>query len=770
MKFNNIKKAAMLLMMTVGLTTACEENMEPQSYMPTLMSNTVQEADVTRFEASLSGTVVANANSTTDYEVFFLFSKGATLSDAEEVEAIKEGSEGRYTCQLSGLTLGTSYSFCIAARSGSSVAHGEIISFRTLESTPPVLTATLGDAPTEYSVALSSSVTDNGGANISEWGFVYKVYSSGIAEPTTHDKKRVIRQDEESLSGLIEDLQANTEYIARAYATNKAGTGYGEAFRFTTETLKIPQLTCESNGVTAFTADLTANITTDCGFAVSEYGFCYSEETLVPTIENLKIVIGNSGNIKTFNHILDNLEPNTKFYLRAYAINEKGTGYSDIVEFTTEKKQEVTLAMPTVENVKETTASLKSSVTIPEGEEIEILEKGICYSLFTTRPTTGDDSSKDTSDGTAIAIDLNDLSEGATYYATAYAVTRDGTFYSDAVQFTLSRTTTATVKVVKISNVGETTATINAKIEKDGGREVTEKGICWSKSVSTPTLENCLGSLKSDATTNEFSINMSNLEKGQKYYVRAYATNKNGTAYSYAEEFTTAIVKEPEVVNLAVKAYDDHATATAVLSDNGGMAIKEQGFLISTTVANPDLNTEGVIKVTSALTESQLQAELTGLTYRTLYYIRAYASNEKGTGYSQAKAFRTSSTTTPSTTVSVPDSTVYDRTAIMYGKLTHDGGDGSEELDVTEVGFCWSENTSQPTLDNCNGMVKATLNEDNTFTITATGLNAYTYYYIRAYAKNKNGVGYSSYTTLRTKQTNPDGNDNPLPGTEENNQ
>ena len=158
------------------------------------------------------------------------------------------------------------------------------------------------------------------------------------------------------------------------------------------------------------------------------------------------------------------------------------------------------------------------------------------------------------------------------------------------------------------------------------------------------------------------------------------------------------------------------------------------------------------------------------MTYRTLYYIRAYASNEKGTGYSQAKAFRTSSTTTPSTSVSVPDSTVYDRTAIMYGKLTHDGGDGSEELDVTEVGFCWSENTYQPTLDNCSGMVKVTLNEDNTFTITATGLKAYTYYYVRAYAKNKNGVGYSPYTTLQTKQTNPGDSDNPLPGTEENNQ
>ncbi|MBO4985534.1 MAG: fibronectin type III domain-containing protein [Bacteroides sp.] len=763
-----ITKIALLLLMTVGLTTGCEENNEPQSYMPTLVSNTVQEADVTRFEASLSGTVVANANSTTDYEVFFLFSKGATLSDATEMEATPDNSsEGRYTCYLSGLQLGTSYSFCIAARSGGSVAQGEVISFKTLESAIPTLNSTRGDAPTETSVTLSSDITDDGGSTINEWGFVYKVYTDGVSEPTIYDKKRVVRQDEESLTALIEGLQANTQYVARAYATNKAGTGYGEAIYFTTEQLKIPQLTCESSNITAFAASVAANITTDCGFKVTEYGFCYSEESLVPTTENLKITMGTDGNTASFQKTIDNLEPNTKFYLRAYAINEKGTGYSNIVEFTTEKKQEVTLTIPTTTNLDVTSVTLASSITIPEGEEIAITEKGICYSMFATRPTTGDSKASDSSEGEAISVSLSNLSEGATYYATAYAVTRDGTFYSDPIQFTLNRTTTATLKIASISNVGETSATINASISSDGGREVTARGICWSKSLSTPTLDNCDGSIASEATTADFAVNLSNLEKGQKYYVRAYATNKNGTAYSYAEEFTTALTKEPEVVNLSVTAYDDHASVGAVISDNGGLEITERGFLISTSIVNPEVGAEGVTKIVSTSTESNFTAELTGLTYRTLYYIRAYATNSKGTGYGQASTFRTSSTTTPSTSISVPDSTVYSTSAIMYGKVNADGGDGSEVLTISEVGFCWSESTSEPTLENCDGFVTGTLNSDNSFTVNASGLKAYTYYYVRAYAINKNGAGYSSYTTLRTKQTDPGSNDNPLPGTEE---
>ena len=57
--------------------------------------------------------------------------------------------------------------------------------------------------------------------------------------------------------------------------------------------------------------------------------------------------------------------------------------------------------------------------------------------------------------------------------------------------------------------------------------------------------------------------------------------------------------------------------------------------------------------------------------------------------------------------------------------------------------------------------MKATLDkESKTFTVNLTGLKAYTYYYVRAYAKNKNGVGYSYYTTFRTERTTPGGDDN----------
>ena len=354
------------------------------------------------------------------------------------------------------------------------------------------------------------------------------------------------------------------------------------------------------------------------------------------------------------------------------------------------------------------------------------------------------------------------MNEGASYYATAYAVTRDGTFYSEATLFTLGRTYEPTVTISEITGIGETEATVKAGITTDGGREVTEKGICWSSTSSTPTLDD--SSMKDESTGNNISLKLTSLEKGQKYYVRAYAKNVNGTGYSPAFEFTTALTKAPEVVNMEMTAiHDDHSTAQAVISDKGGLEITERGFVYSTTVVSPTIGAAGVIKVASGSKDDMFTAELKGLAYRTRYYICAYATNAKGTSYSSPTNFVTSYSSVPSTFVQIEEGTIASTTATMSGKITNDGGDGSEALEIKEVGFCWSENNSEPTEKDSHTAV--TLNADKTFTFNATGLKAYTYYYVRAYAKNKNGIGYSYYTTFRTLRTTPGGDDNVPPGT-----
>jgi hypothetical protein len=87
-----------------------------------------------------------------------------------------------------------------------------------------------------------------------------------------------------------------------------------------------------------------------------------------------------------------------------------------------------------------------------------------------------------------------------------------------------------------VSEITSNSAKGGGNIFSDGGSPITSRGLCWSKSPN-PTIEN---STSSDGTgTGAFESEISSLEDGITYYVRAYAINNVGVAYGQQEEFTT---------------------------------------------------------------------------------------------------------------------------------------------------------------------------------------------------------------------------------------
>ncbi len=94
----------------------------------------------------------------------------------------------------------------------------------------------------------------------------------------------------------------------------------------------------------------------------------------------------------------------------------------------------------------------------------------------------------------------------------------------------------ATLITDSITNIGHNSAASGGKITDDGGSEITAKGLCWSTSPS-PTTANF--TLSAGSGTASFSGSMTGLSIGTTYYVRAYATNKGGTAYGQQVSFTT---------------------------------------------------------------------------------------------------------------------------------------------------------------------------------------------------------------------------------------
>ncbi len=93
----------------------------------------------------------------------------------------------------------------------------------------------------------------------------------------------------------------------------------------------------------------------------------------------------------------------------------------------------------------------------------------------------------------------------------------------------------STAAVTKVSGVSMTSG---GNITSDGGATVTSRGIYWGTNPDQISDEN----RTSDGTgTGNFTSNMSGLNASTTYFVRAYATNSEGTAYGNQVSFTTNI-------------------------------------------------------------------------------------------------------------------------------------------------------------------------------------------------------------------------------------
>ncbi len=103
------------------------------------------------------------------------------------------------------------------------------------------------------------------------------------------------------------------------------------------------------------------------------------------------------------------------------------------------------------------------------------------------------------------------------------------------------------VKTNVVVNITKTTATCKGEIKDDGGSPIISSGICYS-TLHNPTIAD-------DHTTDgitaigSFESNISGLQPSTTYYVRAFATNGNGTVYGNEVQFTSVILMETVLLN-----------------------------------------------------------------------------------------------------------------------------------------------------------------------------------------------------------------------------
>lgn len=87
-----------------------------------------------------------------------------------------------------------------------------------------------------------------------------------------------------------------------------------------------------------------------------------------------------------------------------------------------------------------------------------------------------------------------------------------------------------------VSDITQTSATVAYNVTDDGGAEVINHGVAWG---SNPNPVVPYSKSQGGSGTGSFAAQISGLEAGKKYHVRAFATNGAGTAYGNELVFTT---------------------------------------------------------------------------------------------------------------------------------------------------------------------------------------------------------------------------------------
>jgi uncharacterized protein (TIGR02145 family) len=465
------------------------------------------------------------------------------------------------------------------------------------------------------------------------------------------------------------------------------------------------------------------NVTSDGGAPVSVRGIAYGT-SVNPTTSNTATTDGSGTGV--FSSSLTSLTPATTYYVRAYATNSVGTAYGNSTSFNS-------LAPPTVTTTA--VSSVTSSGALSGGDVLAsggaiVTARGVAYGTM-NNPTTQNNSTVDGSGTGSFLSTLGGLNALTNYKVRAYATNSVGTSYG--IQETFTTLGLPTISTNSVSSIASTAATSGGNVSSDGGSTVTARGMVYNNLQNPTTSDNFTNN---GTGTGSFISVVNGLSASTLYYIRAYATNSVGTAYGNQLSFTTSVPTIATVTTLGATMITASSASLEgeVLSD-GGSAVTAKGMAYSAINANPTISNSATNNGSGT---GYFLSSLSGLSSTTVYYVRAYATNNLGTAYGNTVNFTTYGLPTVSTT---NVTNVFSTSASTGGNVTSSGG-----LGVNARGIAYGTSSNPTVANNTTNDGSGT----GTFLTFLSGLNASTLYYARAYASNALGTSYGNQVSFTT--------------------
>ena len=379
------------------------------------------------------------------------------------------------------------------------------------------------------------------------------------------------------------------------------------------------------------TADISCNIISDA--TINEVMLEYSTDSTFAHHHEERMTKGDDNLYTVF---LDSLIDNTTYYFRCRAINKVNSRTSGTSKFSTSEYKLADVRTDSVTQIDVSSAYIHATL-LTRGTDKET----IVGFYFSSQPKVTEEDScimvalEGQEDSITYSYSLFNLEEGARYYVRAFAKNNVGITLGEELSFITTEMFPPSIGETTIAYVSYTNALCKSEVISDGGGTIIERGFCYSTTLN-PTIEN--SKVNSGTGVGTFSSNITGLENGTKYFIRAYAKNCKGIVYGEQKSFTTNKYSVPVVVtsNVTIIKFTSAACSGSVTAD-GGQPVTERGICYS---ANPN-PTILESKVVSGRGIGDFSCTLTNLVEGTSYYIRAYAVNSIGISYGEEIYFTT---------------------------------------------------------------------------------------------------------------------------------
>ena len=488
---------------------------------------------------------------------------------------------------------------------------------------------------------------EEGGVTVSGENTLFLTLSSSVREPERVKECGFYCGDTEDLTGaqklsssmnsgefstelLLKDYESE-QYVC-AYISNGLTEKRSDAKKIEigplSEYITFGKPVVESYVSSTKKAGLSVKFFAYEGVEVTGAGICYGESNDL-SMENSSYVQADKIGQDYISAVIEGLMPGKQYYARAFVKDGEDIAYASASAVNVYAVPEVKTLE--VKKITDCAAHIYAEVVDDCGKKIE--ERGFVWAEGDTNPTHT--SSRKSVPGQTGEFDaqIDGLKPNTLYSVRAFAENSEGLAYGETIHFT----TAVALPVViteSVYDVTSSSARVRAKVSDDGGETVSGFGVLMA--ASSDIDPDKAQKFPASGSSSSFSVDITGLARKTKYYVQAYVTNSAGTAYGNVLELET-LAELPVVSTASVTDITDiGAKSGGEITDDGGDKITARGVVWGRTfepVIENDARSEdgtGTGKYTSAIT---------GLSYETKYYVRAYAVNSAGTAYGEAVQF-----------------------------------------------------------------------------------------------------------------------------------